>query len=56
MAENDIFEKIEKIKMPIRILILVGTVVVIGVVVFFFIYKPYLYYNIPISYSSKSFN
>ena len=41
MAENDIFAKIEKIKMPIRILILVGTVVVIGVVVFFFIYKPY---------------
>jgi len=41
MAEKDIFEKIEKIKMPIRILILVGTVVIIAGLFIYLIYLPF---------------
>jgi len=41
MAERDIYEKIEKIKMPIRLVILFGTVIVIAAAIFFLIYKPY---------------
>jgi hypothetical protein len=41
MAEQDIYEKIEKIKMPIRLAILIGTVIIIGAAIFFLIYKPY---------------
>jgi type IV pilus assembly protein PilO len=40
MADADFFEKIEKIKMPIRILILVGTIVLIGGLFVYFIYLP----------------
>jgi len=40
MAGADFFEKIEKIKMPIRILILFGTIVVIGGLFVYFIYLP----------------
>lgn len=41
MAEQDIFEKIEKIKMPIRLLILLGAVVFIGGLFAYFVYLPY---------------
>ncbi len=40
MAEGSFFEKVEKIKMPIRILILVGTLVLIGAAFFFLVYQP----------------
>ena len=40
MADEGFFEKIEKIKMPIRILILVGTVVVLAGLFIYFIYLP----------------
>jgi len=40
MADEDFFEKIEKIKMPIRILILVGTIAVLGGLFVYFIYLP----------------
>ena len=40
MADANFFEKIEKIKMPIRILILVGTIVVIGGLFVYLIYLP----------------
>ncbi|MCD4717636.1 MAG: type 4a pilus biogenesis protein PilO [Desulfobacterales bacterium] len=40
MAEGSFFEKIEKIKMPIRILILVGTLVLLGGAFYFLVYQP----------------
>jgi len=40
MADEGLFEKIEKIKMPIRIAILVGTVVVIAGAFIYFVYLP----------------
>lgn len=40
MADADFFEKIEKIKMPVRIVILVGTIVVILGLFVYFIYLP----------------
>ena len=40
MADSDFFEKIEKIKMPIRIVILVGTIVVMGALFVYLIYLP----------------
>jgi type IV pilus assembly protein PilO len=40
MAEASFFEKIEKIKMPIRIVILVGTLALLGGAFYFFYYQP----------------
>jgi type IV pilus assembly protein PilO len=40
MAEGSFFEKIEKIKMPIRVLILVGTLVLLGGAFYFLVYQP----------------
>jgi len=40
MAEGSFFEKIEKIKMPIRILILVGTLALLGGAFYFLVYQP----------------
>lgn len=40
MAEGSFFEKVEKIKMPIRILILVGTLVLLGGAFYFLVYQP----------------
>ena len=40
MADADFFEKIEKIKMPIRIVILVGTIVVIVGLFVYLVYLP----------------
>jgi len=40
MAEASFFEKIEKIKMPIRILILLGTIGLLGGAFFFLVYHP----------------
>lgn len=40
MAEAAFFEKVEKIKMPIRILILVGTLVLLIAAFVFLVYKP----------------
>lgn len=40
MAETGFLEKIEKIKMPIRILILLGTVALLGAGFFFGIWQP----------------
>lgn len=40
MADADFFEKVEKIKMPIRIVILIGTIVVILGLFVYFIYLP----------------
>ena len=40
MAEGSFFEKIEKIKMPIRILIVVGTLVLLGGAFYFLVYQP----------------
>ena len=40
MAEGAFFEKIEKIKMPIRILILAGTLVLLVAAFYFLVYQP----------------
>lgn len=40
MAEGSFFEKIEKIKMPIRILILAGTLGLLGGAFYFLVYQP----------------
>jgi type IV pilus assembly protein PilO len=40
MEGQSFFEKIESIKMPIRILILVGTVVLLGAAFFMAVYRP----------------
>ena len=40
MAEGSFFEKVEKIKMPIRVLILVGTLAIMGGVFYFLVYQP----------------
>jgi type IV pilus assembly protein PilO len=40
MAEGAFFEKVEKIKLPIRILILVATLALIGGAFFFLVYQP----------------
>ena len=40
MAEGSFFEKVEKIKMPIRILILVGTLALLGGAFYFLVYQP----------------
>jgi len=40
METQSFFEKVEKIKMPIRILILVGTVVLIGGLYVYLVYLP----------------
>ena len=40
MAEASFFEKIEKIKMPIRVVILVGTLVLLVAAFFFLVYQP----------------
>jgi type IV pilus assembly protein PilO len=40
MAEGSFFEKIEKIKMPIRVLILAGTLVLLGGAFYFLVYQP----------------
>ncbi|MBW1798716.1 MAG: type 4a pilus biogenesis protein PilO [Deltaproteobacteria bacterium] len=40
MAAGSFFEKIEKIKMPIRVLILVGTLGLLGGAFYFLIYQP----------------
>jgi type IV pilus assembly protein PilO len=40
MAEGSFFEKIEKIKMPIRVLILVGTLGLLGGAFYFLVYQP----------------
>jgi len=40
MAEGSFFEKIEKIKMPIRVLILVATLGLLGGAFYFLVYQP----------------
>jgi len=40
MAEGSFFEKIEKIKMPIRVLILVGTLGLLGGAFYFLVFQP----------------
>jgi type IV pilus assembly protein PilO len=40
MAEGGFTEKVEKIKMPLRIVILVGTLILLAVLFFFLIYQP----------------
>lgn len=40
MAEGAFFEKIEKIKMPVRILILVGTLLLLAAAFYFLVYQP----------------
>ncbi len=40
MAEASFFEKVEKIKMPIRILIYVGTIGALIAAFFFLVYQP----------------
>ena len=40
MADESFFEKVEKIKMPIRILILVVTVIVLAGAFTWFVYLP----------------
>jgi len=41
MKTGALFEKVEKIKMPIRIAIFAGTIVILAVAFWYFVYEPY---------------
>jgi len=41
MKTGVLFEKVEKIKMPIRIAIFAGTIVILAVAFWYFVYEPY---------------